>query len=395
MKIMSKVGGLSLFLLTCMAINGCHQAKEKNEQGSGLSTPGNFMVVGYVAGYRDFDFSSIEAEKLTHINYAFANVIDGKVQFDDTKIDGTSLKTSDINRLRALKVKNPSLKILVSVGGWTWSGNFSDCALTETSRRKFASSAASFAKTYGLDGIDIDWEYPNQPGAGNTHRPQDKHNFTLLLKSVRESLDSLAAKENREHLLLTIATGADSVYVANTELGEVSRYLDFLNIMSYDLYHGLDAVTGHHANLHDSESPGPKDISVAKSVKMHMDAGVPRRKINLGIPFYGRRWEQVENGDRQGLYQEAGSTGQIIYYRTLSKYCIDMNGYTNYWDASAKAPYLWHSDSAVFISYENERSIRHKMDYVKDLGLGGVMFWEYSDDHQCRLLDAIHEGLKN
>jgi chitinase len=372
---------------------GCDNARKIKQESAQNSDPVEYLVVGYVAGYRDFDFSTIKADKLTHINYAFANVIDGEVHFDTTEIDNTELKASDIEALHALKRINPDLKILVSVGGWVWSGNFSDCALTEKARQKFAKSCAAFVKKYRLDGIDIDWEYPNQVGAGNVHRVEDVENFTLLLKSVREHLDSLAAVENTGHLLLTIATGADSTYLANTRLGEVSKYLDFLNIMSYDLYHGNDAITGHHSNLYPSMQTGPKDISVSKSVEMHLAAGVPIKKINLGIPFYGRKWEKVKSDENNGLFQDAGSTGQIAYYRTLATTCTEEHGYREFWDDAAKAPMLWHPDSAIFISYENAQSIAHKMDFVKEKGLGGVMFWEYSDDHESRLLDAIHQGL--
>lgn len=125
------------------------------------------------------------------------------------------------------------MKILVSVGGWVWSGNFSDAAMSVESRHKFANSAADFVKQYDLDGIDIDWEYPNQIGAGNTHREEDIRNFTLLMKSTREALDRLEQEEQKESLLLTIATGADSAYVVNTELGEVCQ------ISGFPKYHDL------------------------------------------------------------------------------------------------------------------------------------------------------------
>lgn len=352
-----------------------------------------YRVVGYVAGYRDFDFSKIQADKLTHINYAFANVIDGQVMFDTTDIDNTSLKDDDLKTLQKLKEVNPDLKILVSVGGWVWSGNFSDAALTEAARTRFAESAADFVHQYGLDGIDIDWEYPNQVGAGNVHRKEDIHNFTLLMKATREALDQRAKQEDKEHYLLTIATGADTAYVNNTELGEVAKYLDFLNIMTYDFYNGLHHTTGHHANLYPSDLNTSRVSDVLNAVKIHEDAGVPLNKINIGVPFYGRKWDGVKSMENNGLYQEAESVGQIIFYHTIVQDFLDKPGYTRYWDASAKAPYLWNADSGVFISYEDAESIKYKMQYLKDKGISGVMFWEYSDDYQSQLLDAIHENL--
>ncbi len=352
----------------------------------------NFRIIGYVAGYRDFDFSKIEAKKLTHINFAFANVIDGKVQFDPSPIDGKVLSEKDIIALSKLKITNPDLKILVSVGGWLWSGRFSDAALTEDSREVFARSAAVFVERYKLDGLDIDWEYPNQTGAGNVYREDDIENFTLLLKACREKLDHLAQKNNKtEGYLLTIATGADSAYIKNTRLGEAQKYLDFINIMTYDFYNGLHKKTGHHANL----SPSPLDPggnNIKNLVQMHITAGVPAAKLNIGIPFYGRKWEGV-NPEQNGLYQLATTTGQIIYYRTIKKEIFNNEKYIRYWDKNAELPYLWNPTDSIFISYEDERSIALKMEFIKKNGLGGAMFWEYTDNPGGELLSVIYKNL--
>lgn len=377
---------IALLIFSCSSTTNTEKTDQLNEKK-------NYRVVGYVAGYREFDFSKIQAHKLTHINYAFANVIDGKVMFDTTNIDNTALKTDDLKSLQKLKKINPNLKILVSVGGWVWSGNFSDAALSSESRQKFANSAADFVKKYNLDGIDLDWEYPNQIGAGNTYREKDIKNFTLLMKSTREALDRLEQAQQKESLLLTIATGADSVYIANTELGEVSKYLDFLNIMTYDFYNGLHHVTGHHANLYPSAFNNSRISDVLNSVKLHEEAGVPLDKITIGIPFYGRKWEGVKLSENSMLYQDAESVGQIIYYRLLAKDCLNNSAYTRFWDESSKAPYLWNGDSSIFISYEDTESINYKIDYLKKKGLSGVMFWEYSDDYESQLLDAIHANL--
>jgi len=351
-----------------------------------------YNVVAYVAGYRDFDFTTIQATKITHINYAFANVIDGEVRFD-TSIDNTPLKKDDIFKLHALKKINPDLKVLVAVGGWTWSGNFSDAALTERSRRKFAVSAAAFVETYDLDGIDIDWEYPNQPGADNIHRPQDVQNFTLLLQAVRQELNKLSARQGSgKHYLLTIATGASQGYVENTELGKLQRHLDFLNIMTYDFYHGGDHRTGHHSNSRPSSSPDRDKNNIVNAVDLHVEAGVPLHKINLGIPFYGRKWTGVKGTENQGLFQEAESVGGIISYHQIVQ-CLQDASYWQRWDDAAQAPYLWNPEEAIFISYENARSIAFKMQYLQEKALGGAMFWEYSDDHEGELLDALDRAL--
>ncbi|NLH43109.1 MAG: glycoside hydrolase family 18 protein [Planctomycetes bacterium] len=358
----------------------------------GAPSPKKYNVVAYVAGYRNFDFSTIRADKITHINYAFVNVVDGRVHFD-ASIDNTPLNKDDIAKLNALKRINPDLKVLVSVGGWTWSGGFSDAALTAESRRKFAVSAADFVDAYDIDGIDLDWEYPNHPGAGNTYRPEDVRNFTLLLQAVRKELNRLSAREKpRRHYLLTIATGSSRHYVDNTELGELQRYLDFLNIMTYDFYHGGDHRTGHHSNFRSSSSPDRDKNSIVNAVDLHVKAGVPLRKINLGIPFYGRKWTGVKSGQNHGLFQEAESVGEIVFYRQIVP-CLRDSAYQQHWDEAAQAPYLWNPEEATFISYENARSMAAKVRYLKEQGLGGVMFWEYSDDYQGELLDALDQAL--
>ena len=360
-----------------------------------------YRIVGYIAGFRSFDFNTIDAAKLTHINSAFANIIDGEVRFDTTRIDNAETNSDDIRKLVELKKTNPDLKVLVSVGGWGWSGNFSDAALSDSSRNRFATSAVRFINENRLDGIDLDWEYPNQPGAGNTYRPEDVRNFTLLLKCIREHIDVMARSEGRkEPYLLTIATGGDSVYVANTELGEASKYLDFISIMSYDLHNGLTSQAGHHTNLWLSDLDAPNGDATVRAVNMHIVAGVSPAKLNIGIPFYGRIWRGVEPVNN-GLYSEARTTGAGIPYTEVMKALAD-SAYQRFYDSSAAAPFLWNEKDSIFISYDDEASLAAKMQYVKSAGLGGVMFWEYSEDVDGRLLNAIvkdvwsgrHENVK-
>jgi chitinase len=307
---------------------GCNSRQKAKPENQTVKSEKQYMVVAYVAGYREFDFSTIDVSGITHINYAFANIRNGEVVFDTTKIDGVVPNAGDIIELNSLKVSKIDLKVLVSVGGWTWSGGFSDAALTEESRAKFARSCAAFVKEYQLDGIDLDWEYPNQPGAGNIHRPEDVQNFTLMLKAVREELDLMAEKEGKgNHYLLAIATGADEAYVANTQLGELHQYLDFLNIMTYDFYNGWHNVNGHHSNYLSSAQPEMDKNSVVNAVEMHVNAGFPVDKINLGIPFYGRIWKGVDAKSDQILFNKAETVGMGIDYVDFYQN-INANGFT-------------------------------------------------------------------
>jgi Chitinase len=381
-----------LFFSFVLGFSSCQFSSAKKTETKSAK---KYNVVAYVAGYRNFDFSTIDASRLTHINYAFVNIKSGEVVFDSTKIDGKALTPNDLTKLNDLKKANPELQILASAGGWSWSGGFSDAALTAESRTKFAQSCVRLVQQYRLDGIDLDWEYPNQSGAGNTFRPEDVHNFTLMLKEVREQLDQKSkADGSNKHYLLTIATGADQTYVQNTELGQVQQYVDFINIMTYDFYNGWHKVTGHHSNFMPSANPELDQNSVVNAVDLHIKAGVPANKINLGIPLYGRKWEGVNPSGDKVLFQKAETVGMGIDYVDFAN-DIDKNGYKRFWDETAKAPYLWNAEKRVFISYEDAQSIQYKMEYLKSKGLAGVMFWEYCADRNNELQKAISLGLGN
>ncbi len=343
------------------------------------------IVLGYVAGWTGMSMDKVDATKLTHINYAFANLADCKAFFE---LDHDSLFVA---QLTAQKSINPELKVLVSIGGWIWSKNFSDAALTDSTRALFASSAIELMLKHNLDGIDLDWEYPRQIGDNNKFRTEDKENFTLMLKEIREQLDGLPESADK-HFLLTIATGANKDYTDNTDLGEAQKYLDFINIMTYDLYSGLDYTTGHHANLNPSPQTTKAGSDIHSAVDGHINAGVPAGKIVLGIPFYGRIWTGVNN-QNNGLYQKAESVGTIIDYHIIVDQYL-AKGFKRYWDNDAQAPYIWNADSALFISYEDAESLNLKLKYIDSKGLAGAMFWEYSLDKDDELLNTIHNHFR-
>ena len=393
MKIKNFYFPIAIIAIIFLCSNCKLAGKKAKTENQTVQSEKKYMVVAYVAGYRDFDFTTIDVSGITHINYAFGNIRDGEAVFDTTKIDGKNLTPKDIYALNSLKSKNPDLKVLVSVGGWSWSKGFSDAALTAESRLKFAKSCAVFVEKYNLDGIDLDWEYPNQIGAGNVHRPEDVQNFTFTLKAVREQLDLFAKKEGKgKHYLLAIATGADQAYVKNTELNEIHKYIDFLNIMTYDFYNGLHKVTGHHSNYQPSAKPEMDMNSVINAVDMHLKAGFPAEQINLGIPFYGRIWEGVKADNDEVLFKDAETVGMGIDYVNFYEN-INANGFKRFWDEDAKAPYLWNAEEKIFISYEDEESIQYKIEYLKQKGLAGVMFWEFSADHEKTLLNAVIENI--
>ena len=330
----------------------------------------------------------IAAEKLTHINYAFANIQNGAM------VEGFAHDKENFQVLNSLKSRNPTLKILVSVGGWTWSGNFSDMALTPQSRQRFIRSAVAFLERHKLDGLDVDWEFPGQKGLNNTNRPEDRENCTALMAELRTALDE-AGKTAGKRYLLTMATQAADEWLAHTEMDKVQASLDFVNLMAYDQFEQeSDAITGHHAPLFTNPA-NPKKGSAASMVSHYIAAGVPANKLVLGVPFYGHAWANVPP-EEHGLYQPGKKPDAPVdgSFKNIKENLENKNGFVRYWDDVSKAPFLYNADKRVFVSYEDEESVRMKARFVVDRGLAGIMFWQYTEDADGKLLDAINDAFK-
>lgn len=363
----------------------CKNTAEKQNTSTQENQNKEYKIIGYAAGYEDYDFSKIDATKMTHINFAFANIVEGKAAFE---LDTDAAK---IATLMGLKKQNPTLKVLYSVGGWVWSDQFSTMAAFQDSRKKFADSCVELMLKHGFDGVDLDWEYPGQRAEDNIFRPSDKDNFTLLLKDIREALDA-EGKKNNTHYLLTIATGADQAYINQTDLASAHKYLDFINIMCYDYFNGWMHQTGHHANLYPSKKDKYSVNSGVEAIDRHLKAGVPADKLVMGIPFYGRQWAKVSS-TKDGLYEPAKEGGMIVaYWDILAK--IKTGKYKEMYDESAKASYVWNATDNIFISYDTPKDVALKAKYIKEKGLGGAMFWEYSLDKDHVLLNALNNELK-
>lgn len=375
-------------------------------------------VIGYFAAWgvygRNYHVPDIAAEKLTHINYAFANIgADLRIALGDPYADIDRFYPGDswapgalrgsFNRLRILKQQHPHVRTLISVGGWTWSSRFSDAALTAASRAAFAQSCADFVNLYSFDGVDIDWEYPVCGGlASNVTRPADRQNYTLLLAELRARLDALAAANGRPYLL-TIAAPAGPATYAHLELGLIHPYLDWLNVMAYDFHGSWSPFTNFHNALH--AAPGDPSAGVAATqfnaaaaVQAYLAAGIPPSKIVIGAPFYGRGWSGVAAAN-DGLWQ--GFTGLpagtweagVFDFQDIQDNLLP-TGWVRHWHPQARVPWAYSPAAGVMISYEDEVSLDEKAAYVNASGLGGVMAWELSaDDGAHSLLGVLHDRL--
>jgi chitinase len=347
-------------------------------------SPARKAIVAYVfVQDRVMQADEIAANKLTRINYAFANIEGGRI------VNGFKNDDQNLATLIALKQQNPSLTVLVSVGGWEWSGSFSDMALTSASRSAFIKSVTSYIEQHQLDGLDIDWEYPGQAGSTHHFRPEDKANFTLLIKELRKQLNRQQRRLHRP-LYLTIAAGASSSYLEHTEMRKVQRSLDTVNLMAYD-YYVAGGLTGNHAPLF-TDPDDPKQISAERSIREFEQAGVPAEKIVLGVPFYGHQWGEVA-GAHHGLFQSGKPLPKgYAPYSIISATMLN-NGFDRYWDQASSVPYLYSATQSIFVSYEDAESLAIKSRFAIDQHLAGIMFWDYAGDPTGMLLDAVYKGL--
>ena len=310
--------------------------------------PDGLIVVGYATYW---DKTMPDPSLMTHINYAFAHIKDDFESLD--------IKTpSRLTQIAGLKKKNPKLKVLLSIGGWE-AGNFSEMAADATHRKNFSENCVAAVKKYNLDGIDLDWEYPTSSMAGISSSPDDTKNFTLLVKELRSVLGN--------DKLLTMASSANAKYV---DFKSCVEYLNFVNIMTYD----MGDPPYHNAGLYKSTKT---TLSCDEAVSKHFSKGVPYSKMVLGIPFYG-------HGDGKNF-------DDYIDFKDIH---YDPEKYGMRWDSSAQVPYLADASGNMVFTYDDEVSVGLKADYVKTNGLKGAMYWNIeADDATWTLSKAVASRL--
>jgi chitinase len=383
--------------------------------------------------------TSGSAEQVTHINYAFANVapnsaadatvvckiadswadyvrpataadaVDGEEEFyNEAVLHGS------FNQLRKLKLMFPRLKVFMSLGGFSFSGHFSDAALTPASRRALAQSCIDMfirgqlppvsaggpvVDAAGVfDGIDIDWEWPRNCLAGCTSRPEDKRNFTLLLQEFRRQLD-IVGRQNRKHYGLSIFAPAGVFNIDNMELQRISHVVDFINIQGYDLHGSWETTTNFHSALFAPEgepTPTP-EMNVDFTVNAYLRRGVPRHRLVVGMPFYGRGWQGV--GDvNNGLFQPGTGAAPGTFEAGLEDFKV-LKGleatYGSFRDPVSRGHWIFSPTAGIFWGFDDARVARTKARYVDRRNLGGIMFWEFSgDDAEGTLVKNLGDILR-
>ena len=361
-------------------------------------------------------------------DYAAGDSVDGTADVYEQPLKG------NFNQLRQLKAKYPNLRFTISIGGWTYSKYFSDAAATDSSRKAFVSSCIDMflkgnlptgvsgdpsggtASAAGLfDGIDLDWEYPGSSGGhtGNHTSPADKANFTLLLKEFRTQLDAYGAGLGKRFLLTAaLPSGQDKIQYLETD--RIGAYLDYADIMTYDMHGAWDATgpTNHQDPLHDSPAdpttpiaPGSRRYNVDTALTAYtaglpeygVTGGFPVSKLVLGIPFYWRGWTGVPAGPDHGLYQSAtGPTAArqlsqeagLAAWKELAPTAAD-----THWDPVTETSWIY--DGTNFWTGDTPQAVQARGAYARSKGLAGMFAFSLeNDDASGTLLHAMTASLR-
>ncbi|KAI0517937.1 endochitinase [Xylaria bambusicola] len=347
----------------------------------------NFKNVVYFTNWgiygRNYQPAQLPASQLNQVLYSFANFrSDGTVYTSDSyadlekHYDGDSWNDVGTNaygcvkQLYKLKQANRQLKVLLSIGGWTYSPGFAAMAASDASRQNFAKTAVELIKDWGFDGIDIDWEWP----ASAT----EASNMVSLLSAIRKELDSYSSKyASGYHFLLSVCLPAGPDNYNKLKLADMnSAGVDQFNMLAYDYAGSWDTTSGHQANLYsDPANPKNTPFSTDAAIKAYLAAGVPANKITLGLPLYGRAFESTA-----GLGQSYSGVGSGSWENGIWDYKVLPRSGSETYDATAGASYSYDSATKELVSYDNVQSIQKKVSYVQSKGLGGTMFWEASGD---------------
>jgi chitinase len=342
-------------------------------------------IIGYYPSWAgEYTPQHVPYDRITHLNYAFLEPkSDGTVQLAVTGDADSEL----LEEFREISRKRRDTSFMFSISSGWYSGRFSDAALTDERRERFARTAIEIMRTYDFDGIDIDWEYPD-----GTIRESDPHHHALLLQEIRRQLDEVEQMDGQRYELGMAAAPIPS-NIDPLEVDQISNHVDHINVMNYDFHGGWSAVSSFNAPMYtapDAPNPNPL-LTAAHSMQYWADQPISREKLVFGVPFYGRTFENVRNENR-GLFQPFDGAGSVTY----SEIRTDIKRrphYQYHWHPDARVPWLYSKKDDVFISFDDRHSIMEKTKFVEDNGFGGVMCWELSQDRSNTLVKAIHTVL--
>ncbi|HTJ49797.1 MAG TPA: glycoside hydrolase family 18 protein [Cyclobacteriaceae bacterium] len=345
---------------------------------AGAQSKKSFNVIAYYSAGPE-KVASIEAQKLTHIIFSFCHLKGNRLSVDSHKDSIT------IQNLVLLKKKNPSLKVILSLGGWGGCEMCSPVFSTATGRKEFATSVLQLNQYFKSDGIDLDWEYPAIEGfPGHAYATTDKENFTSLVQELRRTLGN-------KYEISFAAGGFQKFLDESIDWKAVMKEVDRVNLMTYDLINGYSTQTGHHTALYSREE---QHESTDNAVTDLIKKGIAADKLVIGAAFYGRMWENV-SATNNGLYQ-SGKFKSFVDYSKFND-LTEAKGFVKFWDEKAKAPYLYNAKEKLFVTYDDDKSMQLKTRYAIEHHLDGIMFWELSIDKEkdglLNVIDATKKSL--
>lgn len=457
-KITRKIAALTAAaLIGAGLLGGAAAPAEVKAEEASRSNYRNVMYYGdwsIWGGQGNFYPKGIPAAYLTHLNFAFLDFdSSGELIFTDKDaatgapvgMNGVTWGAANggiLNAMQDLRASNPNLKIGVSLGGWSKSGDFSTVCANEATRKHLVDNVMKFIKYTNMDFVDVDWEYPgsvrepdlvdnkNDEGTKNAS-PADRENFVLLLKDLKAALNKQGEELDRTYELSVALSASRASLELGTDIKQVFETVDFANIMTYDMHGAWDECSGHQTGLYTNPDDPTKaaGLSVDAAVTYLMENGAIADKIVIGAAFYTRGWQKVEQGANKelpGLFGaaqlcnkdadqtasrganneaplkdgEGGRVGGVWSYRSIGNLKASCADLTEYWDDAAKAPYLYSKQTGAFYTFDNQRSIQEKAKYVKEKGLGGMISWMASQDAETttpgqrdELTKAIKEAL--
>lgn len=446
----------SIVAMTLPAFNESPEVHAEEVRETQVAPYRNVMYYGdwsIWGGEGNFYPKDIPADQITHLNFAFLDFdSNGDLEFTDTDaavgapvgqtgVQWNSASSGILNAIQDLRGKNPNMKIGVSLGGWSKSGDFSEVAADPVKRQNLVENVTRFIRYTNMDFVDVDWEYPadvrqpdlvdnvNDEGTPNAV-PEDKENYIILLNEIRESIDEQGEELGKTYELSVALPASQGRLSSGIDIDGLFEVVDFANIMTYDMNGGWSDRSGHHTALYGNPADPNYDqgLSVDQTVQFLRDEGAPAEKIVIGAAFYTRGWHEVAEGNDPllpGLFQTAeqsnrnadlsatygaknksplvvgdgGRAGGVWPYRNIPDLISATSGLTEYWDDVAKAPYMYSTETGEFFSFDNVRSIGYKTQYVQEEQLGGVISWMQSQDKETtstkrdELTNAIKEGL--
>ncbi|KAJ1936935.1 hypothetical protein FBU59_004902, partial [Linderina macrospora] len=348
----------------------------------------DLAMFGYMPTWNRAGAANVDFSKYTHVALAFGVPgADGSLSFD-----GTSYLSDVVSQLHTTKTK-----ALVSVGGWTASNHFSNILKKNPTRVAFLNSLVKLVADYGLDGIDIDWEYPGHEGnPGNAIDPQnDTKNLLSFVKDLRSRFDSRFGKGK----LITLAGSTAPFWGPNGPLTNISEFagpVDFFNLMNYEINGSWQPTTGPNAPLYYQASKGSQ-VSYDSSIRAWVNAGIPSKKLLGGLAFYGHGYkasvDMTANPSNQYVAHTGGADGDWTYVSLrksgiLSSPTTAGGDWVRYYDSTTRTPWLFNKKTRVYVTYDDGQSLKEKRDYSQGKNLGGLMVWSIDQDYNNELLYA-------